>query len=37
MEQSKVLAGIDLAELARYLDSPSTSHAIREYKKALSR
>ena len=33
---SNVLPGIDLPELARFVDSPSTSHAIREYKKSLA-
>jgi len=37
IEQSKVLQGIDLVQLARFIDSPSTSHAIREYRKSLSR
>lgn len=37
IEQSKVLAGIDLGQLARFIDSPSTSHAIREYRMSLSR
>jgi len=36
IDASKVLAGINLRELARFVDSPSTSHAIREYKKALA-
>jgi len=36
IDASKVLAGINLRELARFIDSPSTSHAIREYRKALT-
>jgi hypothetical protein len=32
---SEVLAGIDLPELARYLDRPKTSAAIRDYRDAL--
>jgi Uma2 family endonuclease len=34
---SEVLAGIDVAELARYLDRPTASQAIREYRAALQR
>ena len=33
--QSQVLAGIDLLELASYLDRPTASQAIREYRAAL--
>jgi Uma2 family endonuclease len=33
--QSEVLSGIDLTELARYLDRPTASQAIREYRAAL--
>jgi Uma2 family endonuclease len=33
--ESKVLPGIDLAELASYLDRPTASQAIREYRAAL--
>jgi len=33
---SNVLPDINLRELARFVDSPSTSHAIREYRKALA-
>jgi Uma2 family endonuclease len=33
--ESAVLPGIDLAELARYLDRPTASQAIREYRAAL--
>jgi len=36
IDASKVLAGINLRELARFIDSPTMSHAIREYKKALT-
>ncbi|MBI5496601.1 MAG: Uma2 family endonuclease [Deltaproteobacteria bacterium] len=32
---SEVLAGIDLEQLASFLDRPSTSQAIREYREAL--
>jgi hypothetical protein len=32
---SEVLPGIDLAELASYLDRPTASRAIREYRAAL--
>lgn len=34
---SAVLPGIDLAELASYLDRPTASQAIREYRSALQR
>jgi Uma2 family endonuclease len=34
--ESEVLAGIDLAELARYLDRPTASQAIREYRASLA-
>jgi Uma2 family endonuclease len=33
---SKALPGIDLAELASFIDRPTTSRAIREYRDALS-
>jgi Uma2 family endonuclease len=33
--QSEVLPGIDLDELARFLDRPTTSQAIREYRASL--
>ena len=33
--ESEVLPGIDLAELARYLDRPTASQAIREYRACL--
>jgi len=33
--ESEVLSGIDLAELASYLDRPTASQAIREYRAAL--
>ena len=36
IDASKVLTGIDLRQLERFIDSPSTSHAIREYRKALT-
>jgi Uma2 family endonuclease len=36
IEQSKVLDGIDLRVLERFIDSPTTSHAIREYRKTLT-
>jgi hypothetical protein len=32
---SKALTGLDLRELARYLDRPTTSLAIRDYREAL--
>jgi Uma2 family endonuclease len=35
VSESEVLAGIDLAELASYLDRPTASQAIREYRAAL--
>jgi Uma2 family endonuclease len=35
MSESKVLPGIELAELASYLDRPTASQAIREYRAAL--
>ncbi len=35
IEGSKALPGIDLAELVRYLDRPTTSRAIRDYRAAL--
>jgi Uma2 family endonuclease len=34
-EASTVLRGIDLDELARFVDRPTTSAAIREYRSAL--
>ena len=34
--ESKLLPGIDLAELAGYLDRPTASQAIREYRAALA-
>ena len=37
IDHSNVLAGIDLRQLERFIDSPSTSHAIREYRKGLTR
>ncbi|HEU5074079.1 MAG TPA: Uma2 family endonuclease [Polyangiaceae bacterium] len=37
VDAGKVLDGIDLRQLERFVDSPSTSHAIREYRKALTR
>lgn len=36
IDASKVLPGINLRELARFIDSPTMSHAIREYRKALT-
>ena len=35
VSESKVLPGIELAELASYLDRPTASQAIREYRAAL--
>lgn len=35
--RSRVLKGIDLAQLASFLDRPTTSQAIREYRAALQR
>jgi len=35
VSESEVLPGIDLAQLARYLDRPTASQAIREYRAAL--
>lgn len=35
--ESKVLPGIDLAELVSFLDRPTTSQAIRAYRRALAR
>ena len=35
IDASKVLPGIDRRELARFVDRPTTSQAIREYRKAL--
>ncbi|MBI4612003.1 MAG: Uma2 family endonuclease, partial [Planctomycetes bacterium] len=35
--KSKVLPDIDLAELASFLDRPTTSRAIRDYRAALRR
>jgi Uma2 family endonuclease len=37
LPRSKVLPGIDLDELARFLDRPTTSQAIRQYRAALAR
>ena len=37
IEESQVLPGIDLEELARFLDRPSTSQAIKEYRASLQR
>jgi len=34
--ESAVLPGLDLAELARFLDRPTASQAIREYRAALA-
>jgi Uma2 family endonuclease len=36
IEQSQVLAGIDLRQLAGFIDSPTTSQAIRNYRKTLT-
>lgn len=36
VDESKVLPGINLRELVRFIDSPTASHAIREYRKALT-
>ncbi len=33
--QSRALPGIDLGQLAGFLDRPSTSRAIEEYRRAL--
>lgn len=35
VDDSKVLPGIDLRQLVRFIDSPSTSHTIREYRNTL--
>ncbi len=35
--ESKMLAGIDLRELERFVDQPTTSRAMREYRDALRR
>lgn len=35
VEQSRVLSGINLRELERYIESPTTSQAIRDYRAAL--
>jgi Uma2 family endonuclease len=37
IETSKVLPAIDLDELAGFIDRPSTSQAIREYRAALQK
>jgi len=37
VDRSQVLEGIDLVELAGFLDRPTTSRAIREYRQALRR
>jgi Uma2 family endonuclease len=37
LEQSAILPGIDLAQLASFLDQPTTSQAIRAYRQALQR
>ncbi|WP_394850546.1 Uma2 family endonuclease [Pendulispora brunnea] len=37
VERSVVLANIDLALLVKFLDKPTTSQAIRDYRKALSK
>jgi hypothetical protein len=34
VEQSNVLPGIDLKQLARFIDSPTTSQAIVEYQES---
>jgi len=36
VDDSKFLPSVNLRELARFIDSPTTSHAIREYRKALT-
>ncbi len=35
VEQSRVLPGVNLRELERYIEAPTTSQAIREYRAAL--
>lgn len=35
VETSDVLPGLDLSELAQYLDRPTTSQSIRDYRSAL--
>lgn len=37
MPESKMLPGIDLRELARFVDLPTTSRAMREYREAIRR
>ena len=36
IDESKMLPGIDLRQLVRFIDSPTTSQAMREYRKALT-